>query len=52
VVLSGSPSRVREVVDVPLGREREQVTTRASDEFLALRRHLLDLVMPHAPQSA
>jgi NitT/TauT family transport system ATP-binding protein len=52
VVLSGSPSRVREVVDVPLGREREQVATRASDEFLGLRRHLLDLVMPHAPHAA
>lgn len=48
VVLSGSPSRVREVVDVPLGREREQVATRASSEFLDLRRHLLDLVMPHS----
>ncbi|MDO9397384.1 MAG: ABC transporter ATP-binding protein [Herbiconiux sp.] len=48
VVLSGSPSRVREVVDVPLGREREQVATRASQGFLDLRRHLLDLVMPHS----
>jgi NitT/TauT family transport system ATP-binding protein len=48
VVLSGSPSRVREVVDVPLGRQREQVATRASAEFLDLRRHLLDLVMPHS----
>jgi NitT/TauT family transport system ATP-binding protein len=47
VVLSGSPSVVREVVDVSLGREREQVATRASDEFLEHRRHLLDLVMPH-----
>jgi hypothetical protein len=24
------------------------VATRASDEFLGLRRHLLDLVMPHS----
>lgn len=47
VVLSGSPSVVREVVEVPFGTERDQVATRASDEFLALRRHLLDLVMPH-----
>ncbi|MBM9468131.1 ABC transporter ATP-binding protein [Nakamurella leprariae] len=47
VVLSGSPSKVREVVDVPLGQDRDQVATRASDEFLELRRHLLDLVMPH-----
>jgi NitT/TauT family transport system ATP-binding protein len=47
VVLSGSPSRVREVVDVPLGADRDQLTTRASEEFLDLRRHLLSLVMPH-----
>jgi NitT/TauT family transport system ATP-binding protein len=44
VVLSGSPSRVKEVVDVPLGRGREQVATRASETFLDLRRHLLELV--------
>jgi NitT/TauT family transport system ATP-binding protein len=48
VVLSGSPSRVREVVEVPFGRERNQVATRASEEFLDLRRRLLDLVMPGA----
>ncbi|BBG03829.1 ABC transporter [Pseudonocardia saturnea] len=48
VVLSGSPSRVREIVDVPLGRDREQIATRASDEFLELRRYLLDLVMPQS----
>jgi len=48
VVLSGSPSVVKEIVDVPLGAEREQVATRASEEFLQLRSHLLSLVMPHA----
>jgi NitT/TauT family transport system ATP-binding protein len=47
VVLSGSPSRVREIVEVPLGAAREQVATRAGEEFLELRRHLLSLVMPH-----
>jgi NitT/TauT family transport system ATP-binding protein len=47
VVLSGSPSKVREVVTVPLGRERDQVATRSSEEFLELRKHLLSLVMPH-----
>jgi NitT/TauT family transport system ATP-binding protein len=46
VVLSGAPSRVREIVDVPLGAERNQVDTRSSEEFLALRKHLLSLVMP------
>ncbi|MGY1718650.1 ABC transporter ATP-binding protein [Blastococcus sp. SYSU DS0552] len=47
VVLSGSPSRVREIVDVPLGSQREQVATRSSETFLDLRKHLLSLVMPH-----
>src|SRR5690554_3226852 len=46
VVLSGSPSRVREVVEVPFGRDRDQVATRSSAEFLDLRSHLLELVMP------
>ncbi|MEF2976030.1 ABC transporter ATP-binding protein [Subtercola sp. YIM 133946] len=49
VVLSGSPSTVREVVDVPLGSERSQVETRSSDEFLILRNNLLGLVMPVRP---
>jgi NitT/TauT family transport system ATP-binding protein len=47
VVLTGSPSRVREIVEVPLGTAREQVTTRSSEKFLELRSHLLSLVMPH-----
>jgi NitT/TauT family transport system ATP-binding protein len=46
VVLTGSPSRVREILEVPLGPDRDQVTTRSSEEFLALRKHLLSLVMP------
>lgn len=46
IALSGSPSTVREIVDVPFGPERSQVATRASDGFLALRKRLLDLVMP------
>ncbi|MCR2764296.1 ABC transporter ATP-binding protein [Microbacterium sp. zg.B48] len=47
VVLSKNPSVVKEVVDVPLGEHRSQVETRSSDQFLALRSHLLSLVMPH-----
>jgi NitT/TauT family transport system ATP-binding protein len=46
VVLSKNPSVVREVVDVPLGDDRSQVATRSSEAFLALRNHLLSLVMP------
>jgi len=47
VVLSKSPSVVKEIVPVSLGDHRSQVETRASEEFLALRSHLLSLVMPH-----
>ncbi|MFI5622912.1 ABC transporter ATP-binding protein [Nocardioides sp. NPDC051685] len=46
VALTGSPSRVRECVTVGLGSGRSQVATRASAEFLQLRGHLLNLVMP------
>ncbi len=47
VVLSKNPSVVKEIVPVELGNERSQVQTRSSEEFLALRNHLLSLVMPH-----
>jgi len=52
VVLSGSPSVVREVVDVPLDDQREQVSTRASAEFIRLREHVLSLVMPRMAAGA
>lgn len=52
VVLSGNPAVVKEIVDVPLGAERSQLETRSSDEFLALRGHLLSLVMPHTAGAA
>lgn len=44
IVLSGSPATVRDIVDVPLPRTREQVETRALPEFVTLRRHLLELI--------
>ncbi|MEU2348753.1 ABC transporter ATP-binding protein [Modestobacter sp. NPDC049651] len=47
VVLTGAPSRVAEIVDVPLGRPRNQLTTRASEEFARLRSHLMQLVTHH-----
>jgi NitT/TauT family transport system ATP-binding protein len=47
VVMSGSPSVVKEIVDVNLGSARTQLETRASEEFVRLRGHLLTLVMPH-----
>lgn len=46
VVLSNSPSVVKEIVTVQLGTSRSQVETRSSREFLVLRNHLMSLVMP------
>ncbi|MFC4108247.1 ABC transporter ATP-binding protein [Micromonospora zhanjiangensis] len=44
VVLSSPPSVVKEIVDIPLDRPRNQLTTRSSEVFGRLRRHLLELV--------
>jgi NitT/TauT family transport system ATP-binding protein len=44
VVLTGAPSRVQEIVDVPLERPRSQLVTRSSEPFGRLRRHLMELV--------
>ncbi|GAB3365387.1 ABC transporter ATP-binding protein [Modestobacter lapidis] len=44
VVLSQAPSVVKELVDVPLGRPRNQVHTRNDPAFAALRTHILELV--------
>ncbi|WP_308216079.1 ABC transporter ATP-binding protein [Pseudonocardia humida] len=44
VVLTGAPSRVQEIVDVPLERPRTQLGTRSSEAFGRLRRHLMELV--------
>lgn len=46
VVLSKTPSVVKEIVTVPLGPDRSQVHTRSSEKFIELRSHLLSLVMP------
>lgn len=48
VVLTDSPARVKEIVEVPLGDLRDQIATRSSPEFTQLRGHILDLVMPRA----
>jgi NitT/TauT family transport system ATP-binding protein len=47
VVLSGAPSRVEEIVQVPLSRPRSQLVTRSEETFANLRRHLMELVMAH-----
>ncbi|MEO7124084.1 MAG: ABC transporter ATP-binding protein [Lacisediminihabitans sp.] len=44
VVLSSSPSRLRTVLDIPLERPRNQLTTRSSEQFGKLRTELLKLV--------
>ena len=40
VVLSGAPTRVQEVLDVPLPQPRDQVATKELPEFAALRAHV------------
>jgi len=44
VVLSGTPTRVREHIRVELGPERDQLTTEALPEFTALRTRVLRLI--------
>jgi NitT/TauT family transport system ATP-binding protein len=44
VVLSGSPTRVRERLEVGLGPQRDQLTTKARPEFVALRTRVLGLI--------
>jgi NitT/TauT family transport system ATP-binding protein len=40
VVLTPSPTRVREIVDVELGRRRDQITTKEQERFVQLRGHV------------
>jgi NitT/TauT family transport system ATP-binding protein len=47
VVLSGSPSTVRKIIEVPFGQPRSQATTRSSQEFGELRTELLSLLTGH-----
>lgn len=44
VVLSASPAVVREIVEVSLERPRTQLATKASPEFIELRKHVFELV--------
>lgn len=45
VVLSAPPARVRQVVEVPLGAERDQVATKALPEFTELRGRIFAEIM-------
>jgi NitT/TauT family transport system ATP-binding protein len=44
VVLSGSPTRIRERLAIPLGKHRDQVETKSLPEFAQLRAHVLNLI--------
>lgn len=48
LVLSARPTRVVEVIPVTLGRPRDQLTTRESPAFLALRHRVLELIRGQA----
>ena len=48
LVLSRGPARLRSSVDVPLGRVRDQVTTKADPQFTELRGELFDLLVHRA----
>jgi len=45
VAISKSPGVVTEIVDITLGRPRDQITTKADQAFAHYREHLLGLVM-------
>ena len=49
VVLSQRPSRVVRVLDVPIERPRDQLSTRASKEFAESRAAVFELVMTKRP---
>jgi NitT/TauT family transport system ATP-binding protein len=44
VVLSGTPTRVRDRIAVDLGSSRDQLTTKALPEFATLRTQVLQLI--------
>jgi NitT/TauT family transport system ATP-binding protein len=44
VVLTHSPTEVKEIVHVPLPRPRDQIATKALQEFAELRRHVAQLI--------
>jgi len=50
VALSGSPARVADIVDVPLGTERDQIETKSTHEFAEVRAKVHGLVR-HAASS-
>ncbi|GAA1537286.1 NitT/TauT family transport system ATP-binding protein [Microbacterium ginsengiterrae] len=51
VVLAGSPAHVAEIVDVPLGAERDQIGTKSDPAFATTRAHVHNLVRAAAAVS-
>jgi NitT/TauT family transport system ATP-binding protein len=49
VVLSHSPTEVKEIVHVDLGRPRDQITTKEQPEFVHLRGHVYRLIKRELP---
>jgi NitT/TauT family transport system ATP-binding protein len=45
IALEPNPGRIAEIIDIPLPRPRNQLTTRELPEFLALRRKLFDFIL-------
>ncbi|MGW5055542.1 ABC transporter ATP-binding protein [Actinokineospora sp. NPDC004072] len=52
LVLSKSPATAVAALDVPLGAERDQIATRASDEFVDLRARVAGLLQAKEPVEA
>lgn len=52
VVLGGVPTEVTEIVDVPLGRPRSQMETKADPAFVDLRTHVLGRIMDSTSSSS
>ncbi|GGS15860.1 MULTISPECIES: ABC transporter ATP-binding protein [Actinokineospora] len=52
LVLSKSPATAVAALDVPLGAEREQIATRASEEFVDLRARVAGLLQAREPVEA
>jgi len=50
VVLSNAPTVVKEVLDVPIPKPRDQLRTKADTHFLALREHVYNQIM-RAPRA-
>jgi len=45
VVLNNKPASVVDVVDVPLGREREQIATKSDPDFMEARNRVMREIM-------